>query len=147
MIKSKLVLYLVFFILFFIITNVIAKEQYLIKVEEIRDGDTFVVNWETIPFNMNKIGIRIKGIDTAEIHTKCAKEKSFGMEAKAFLSYWINQKNVIISNCEPDKFGGRWLCDVEYNGQDIAAAMITNGFARPYNGEKKIPWCKDETIK
>lgn len=146
MIKSKLMLYLAFFILFFFVTTLLAKEQYLVKIERVVDGDTVVIDWPTIPFNMNKVPIRIKGIDTAEIHSKCEKEKSFGQDAKTFLTYWIDQKNVIISNCSPDKFS-RWDCDIQYKDQDVAATMITNGFARPYHGEKKIPWCKNETSK
>lgn len=140
MIKSKLILHVLFFILFFIGTNVFAKEQYLVKIERVVDGDTFIIKWDTIPFGMDKVSVRIKGIDTPETHSKCLKEKSSGLDAKVFLTHLIDQQNVIISNCSPDKFA-RWDCDVTYKDQDIAATMINNGFAKPYHGEKKTPWC------
>jgi len=141
MLKSKLFLYLSFFVLFFLITNVFAQEKYIVEVERIIDGDTFVIDWPTLPFGMNKVSIRIRGIDTPEIHSKCEKEKTSAETSKSFLSNWILHKQVIIANCENDKFGGRWLCDVEYKNSEVSSTMIVNGFARPYNGEKKIPWC------
>lgn len=128
-------------LLFFIAFNVNA-EEYKVEVKKVLDGDTFQIEWPCLPKELSTISIRIKGIDTPEIHTKCDLEKERGLYAKAMLSNTIEGKEVIISNCEWDKFGGRWDCDVKTSRGDIASNFINNGLAIPYYGEKKThDWC------
>lgn len=122
--------------------SVVAGE-YNVYVQEVKDGDTFSIVWPGLPPELSNISIRMKGLDTPEIHTRCQLEKDKGFIAKDYLKQMIENKNVIISNCEWDKFGGRWNCNAYFEGIDITKHLIERGFAIPYYGEKKtFNWCQ-----
>lgn len=120
----------------------INAEEYKVHVKKVLDGDTFQIEWPGLPKELSIISIRIKGIDTPEIHTRCDLEKQRGLHAKQELINLIQNNQVSIYNCEWDKFGGRWDCDVKTDKGDVASNFINNGLAIPYHGEKKVyNWC------
>jgi endonuclease YncB( thermonuclease family) len=41
-----------------------------------------------------------------------------------------------------DKFGGRVRAEISDADGDIARALIAEGLARPYHGERRQPWCE-----
>lgn len=91
--------YLAILLLLFSLTY--AKENFgNIKVDEVTsiyDGDTFRVNISSYPDIIGKrIPIRVKGIDTPEIRTKCNKEKTLAREAKQLAVSTLRNAKVIV---------------------------------------------------
>lgn len=114
---------------------------YWAKVDSVYDGDTIKVTIDVGFQWLHKTSIRILGIDTPEIRTRNKEEKKAGYAARYFLAELIEGKDVLVRTHKPDKFGGRWLGDVETDdGTDVAKLMIKKGHARPYFGKKKQPW-------
>jgi endonuclease YncB( thermonuclease family) len=74
---------------------------------------------------------------------KCESEKANARAAKAFTTRVILQagKTVTLSGLKWDKYGGRVDADVYVGGQNLAALLIRQGYARPYGGEKRNGWC------
>lgn len=108
------------------------------------DGDTIKAELSTLPESLRHISIRILGIDTPELHRyKCEKEKENADKARLYLhSLLATADKVRLENLKWDKFGGRILAKVFFDGKDASDLLIRNGFAVPYHGEKKIKdWC------
>lgn len=116
-----------------------------ISVEVVRviDGDTFAVEVPDLPKPLNSISIRIRGIDTPEsFRPKCYKEKLKGNAAKQFLSHTINHQVVLLKNYDWDKYGGRIVADVFYDGRNVGQMLLNSGLAVRYSGKgTKKDWC------
>lgn len=115
------------------------------NVEMVRnyDGDTFVVNLKGLPdvFGYH-VGVRIRGIDTAEIKGKRLCEKYDAIEARDELEKLLAAKNIDLVNCGRDKYF-RLLCDVKSSGVDVKSFMLNHKYAVSYDGETKNAWnCK-----
>ena len=82
-----------------------------------------------------------RGIDTPELRGKCASEKERAIAAREHLRMLLVAGPVELSNVEPDKYAGRVDATVRVSGQDIGAAMVAAGHARPYNGGARAGWC------
>lgn len=109
------------------------------------DGDTIETRNNKLPTPMDKISIRVDGIDTPEstYRAKCDKERQLGIEAKkALITVLKPYKRMVVSNCRYDKYGGRWLCNVKVGNIDIAYYMVYYGYARRYDGRIKSDWCQ-----
>ena len=109
----------------------------------VTDGDTIKARLENVVSPINKVSIRLNGIDTPEIHGKCDNEKAMAQEAKKFLNDKLQQSsNIELKNIKWDKYGGRILADLLVDNVNIAELMIKSKLAVGYNGEKKtVNWC------
>ena len=116
------------------------------RVLNVHDGDTLKV----IAFHGNqpvKLNIRIAGIDTPEIttgHGRMPEEKVAAIKARDFVAQAIGN-NTKIHILDADKFGNRWLGRIILaDGSDLSELMISKGYARAYNGDKKHDWTLEE---
>jgi micrococcal nuclease len=95
-----------------------------------------------LPQSLQKMSIRVLGIDTPEIRGDCPKEKKLALEGRNVANkLFRNANNIEFKNLQWDKYGGRILADVEIDGQNYADILIQEGLARPYFGDKKESWC------
>lgn len=115
------------------------------RVVDVYDGDTctiiLLINRKT-PF---KIKLRILGIDTPE-KARCGDhEKQAG---KAVAEYTQKLIHDMILNVELDrwgKYGGRILGHLYLpDGTTLSQHLIDNKLGKPYMGQKKELWTKDE---
>jgi endonuclease YncB( thermonuclease family) len=110
------------------------------------DGDTVELRVNWLPPELGtKLSLRVYGIDTPEksFRAKCEREKAAGEAASLFTKDALQSattKQIIIK--EWDKFGGRVLGDMMLDGKSLREMLISNGFARPYFGDKKKSWCE-----
>jgi endonuclease YncB( thermonuclease family) len=109
------------------------------------DGDTIVVSAPYLPAPLKpELGVRIFGVDTPEksFRAKCASEKARGEQASVFVKDLIvaTKKHQVVLY-DWDKFGGRVLGDILFDGMSLRDLLIKNGFAREYFGEAKQSWC------
>ena len=122
-----------------------STNQYTYDVVGIYDGDTFYIKMAGLPPELSRIGVRVRGIDTAEMKGKCEFEKRTAAGAKAFTTRMLklNGNKVTLRNLKWDKYGGRVDADVYLaNGQKLADLMIMQNYARPYMGGKRAGWCQ-----
>ena len=107
----------------------------------VTDGDTFRARVEVWPGIEAVTAVRIRGIDTPELRGKCASEKERAIAAREHLRTLLAAGPVELFHVEPDKYAGRVDATVRISGQDIGAAMVAAGHARPYNGGARAGWC------
>ena len=113
----------------------------LIDLQDIDMDETYAVLWK-------KIGIRVNGVDTPEIRTRCAQEKVLGKQAKALVKDVLKDAEYLsLRNVKRGKYF-RIVADIiinpgtpdEVNLKDI---LLESGLAVAYDGGKKTKnWCE-----
>lgn len=115
------------------------------EVTSIYDGDTFRANisgWPTIIGE--RVPIRINGIDTPELRTKCNSEKFLARKAKKITVEMLRSaKKIELRNMQRGKYF-RIIADVYADGESIAKRLIAENLAYEYYGGTKISWCNPE---
>lgn len=121
-----------------------AKTFRCVKVLKNYDGDTITVNIPDVhPLLGEKVSVRIRGIDTAEVRGKSPCEKEAARTARNLVeSLTKNAKHVELTNIERDKYF-RVLADVLVDGKSIKDVLIKNQLAVAYDGgtKQKVNWC------
>ena len=111
------------------------------EVERVVDGDTIDVRaliWLGQSLN---IRVRIDGVDAPELEARCPEELRLALAARDFLVRRIGNAEVRLSSVVYDKYGGRVRAAVSDKAGDVGTALIAKGLARPYHGERRMPWC------
>ncbi len=115
-----------------------------VKVLKNYDGDTITVDIPNIhPLLGNKVSVRVRGIDTAEVKGKSPCEKDAARVARNLVeSLTKNAKVIDLENIERDKYF-RILADVIADGKSIKDVLIKNQLAVNYDGgtKQKVNWC------
>lgn len=117
--------------------------EYLVVVESIYDGDTFRINLEGLPDELNPVKIRVRGVDSPERGSpRCDAERLGAEQARRFAEQMIGG-SVIITNLKWDKYGGRIDADVLVGRErsNFAELLIRNGHGRFYDGGPRQGWC------
>ena len=114
-------------------------------ITRVIDGDTVAFQADFLPDPLKKeLSIRVYGVDTPEKghRAQCDSEKQKGEEASAFTKDLVkNAKKTQVVLMSWDKYGGRVLGDVLFDGQSLKEQLISKGYAREYYGDKKESWC------
>ena len=111
------------------------------SIERVIDGDTIEAVLD-LGFNIFfKVSIRIDGIDTPE------KNTLQGKLVKTYTENWFKTGYFTLNSKKLDKYG-RVLGTISKNEKnttlDYSQHMISEGYARAYNGEKKKDWTTQE---
>lgn len=130
----------------------------LLPIDEVYDGDTIKthISSKRLPYPLNYFSIRVRGIDTPELPAKsyhetgklgradCVKEAELALAARDYLTQLSSSISVMkVDNFEWGKYGGRVIADVKFKSVNIAEALISQGFAVPYDGGTKThDWCQ-----
>jgi len=108
-------------------------------VIKVYDGDTITIA-AMLPYEgspMYRFQVRLNGIDTPELKSKCEDEKMIAKKAQSHLEQLIIRKTVTLQNVSTEKYG-RVLADVYLGNIHINKYMIDNRFAVKYEGGTKI---------
>jgi endonuclease YncB( thermonuclease family) len=115
---------------------------YPADVLRIIDGDTFEARVRVWPGLDVDTKVRLRGVDAAELHARCASELEQAQAARTALDTILAEGGVTISRVGVDKYGGRVDATVSTrNTADVSAALLNGGFARSYGGGKRESWC------
>jgi endonuclease YncB( thermonuclease family) len=119
-----------------------AASVYPAEVLRVIDGDTFAARVRVWPGLDVETKVRLRGIDAAELHARCAEEYSQAEAARAALQTILAEGGVTISRVGVDKYGGRVDALAATRATtDVSAAMLAGGWARPYQGGRRQSWC------
>ena len=112
--------------------------EYKCKLVRVIDGDTVDIDID-LGFGvwLRKQRIRMYGIDTPEIRTKCEVEKEFGLKVRDTLREKILRKVVTVQCHELDKYG-RLLIDVFCDGSNVNNWLIDEKYAFKYDDPFKL---------
>jgi len=112
------------------------------QVLRVIDGDTFAARvqlWQGVSVDTH---VRLRDIDAAELHARCAREFAKAMAARAALQTMLADGSVTISRVGTDKYGGRIDASVATRRiPDVSAALLRGGYARRYDGGRRGSWC------
>ena len=115
---------------------------YPAEVLRIIDGDTFEARVRVWPGLDVDTKVRLRGVDAAELHARCADELAKAQAARVALQTMLADGGVAISRVRVDKYGGRIDATVSTrNTTDVSAAPLNGGFARSYSGGRRGTWC------
>lgn len=120
--------------------------SYDLRVIRVLDGDTVEIDAPFLPVELKQVlKLRILGVDTPEkgFRAKCEKESKMAELATDFtrsMVFGATTHRVLLKQW--DKYGGRVLGDLLLDDVSLKELLIDNGYAVPYNGEKKPNWCK-----
>lgn len=118
------------------------------KVLRVIDGDTIEVLADDLPEPLQKLKIRLAGVDTPEkgSRAKCDRERELAVKASDFTRNAINSSDNIYFVIHGWGSFARILADVYINDQNLANSLIGEGLAMPYQGNNKPDWC-DSLLK
>ena len=115
---------------------------YPAEVIRIIDGDTFEARVRVWPGLDVDTKVRLRGVDAAELHARCASELEQAQAATVALAKILSEGGVTISRVGIDKYGGRVDATIATRTTaDVSAALLTGGFARAYDGGRRGSWC------
>jgi Micrococcal nuclease (thermonuclease) homologs len=115
-----------------------------VMVTRIIDGDTFKATVLLADgIEIMSVMVRLRNVDTPEIHGQCDDEITRAELAKQRLSELIPVGSVIeISNVKNDKYPGRIDANVfDEHNRDVGLVLIREGYGRSYSGGKRQSWC------
>lgn len=114
------------------LTNSIALYTYKALILRVIDGDTCVAEID-LGFRMtNGQTLRLLGIDTPELKSKDAIEKTKAQAAHLRLAELVQGKRVIVRTQKTDHFG-RYLAQVWLeDGTDVNQQLVDEGYAKPW---------------
>jgi len=119
-----------------------AYGPYVVQVVRVIDGDTLDVTVNLWPGLSQSVSVRLSGVDTPEMKGPTQCERDLAAKARNFVVDTIsNTKTVEIEGVKLDKYAGRVDALVSVDGHNLSALLMQAGFAKPYNGGKRAPWC------
>jgi len=117
---------------------------YPAQLVRVIDGDTVELDVAIWPGLVQRISLRLDGVNTPEKRGKgvTACEKAAAAKASEFTSRLLaGARSLIISGVRRGKYAGRVLGRLSADGRDLGQALIQAGMARPYDGGKRDKWC------
>lgn len=101
--------------------------QYAAAIFGVYDGDSVTADVDLGMRVTIRVKLRLLGIDAPEMGTP------EGTAARDYLRSLVLYRPVVIrTHKDPGDKYGRWLADIEVDGQSVAVAMLTAGHAEPY---------------
>ena len=123
-------------------TTANAYGPYEAQLVRVVDGDTIELGVELWPGLVQRVKIRLAGVNTPEKRTKLICEKTAGIAATEFTQAFVESGSITVDGVRNGKFAGRVLGNVFVDGNSLADALLASGHARLYDGGKRQPWCQ-----
>ncbi|TAH36087.1 MAG: nuclease [Alphaproteobacteria bacterium] len=113
------------------------------EVVRVIDGDSVEVRVRVWLDQEVTTTVRLQGLDTAELKSRCVQEHDLAIAAKARLEELLRGQKVELYDIQRDKYGGRVIAKIRTQGEaDIAKTLIAENLGRAYEGKKRGSWCE-----
>ena len=118
------------------------------RVVQVVDGDTLAVRVRIWLDHDVTTRVRLAGIDAPELRGACPEERKLARRAAAFLAARLSAdaqggSAVRLHDVRYGKYARRVVARVEtLAGEDLGAALLAAGLARPYDGGRRASWCE-----
>lgn len=129
------------FLLVMALATLAGAGEWTATLRRVVDGDTLAVTVDVWLDQRLDTLVRLRGIDTPEKRGKCEAERAAAVRATMRLTELVTGSRLVLSDVGTDKYGGRHLARVRVGDLDLAATLIREGHARPYDGGTKTGWC------
>lgn len=117
------------------------------EIVSVIDGDTISVRAHIWLGQEVTTLVRLAGIDTPELKGECESERIRARAARNYLERAVAGGAVTLAQIRYEKYAGRVMAKVATTeGADLSERMIASGFARAYDGGKRMPWCQAAEI-
>jgi len=134
----------VFFTIFAFSISALAAETYgpyQADVVRVIDGDNVELDVHIWPGLIQRISLRLAGVDTPEKYGS-ACERKLAAKATEFTTKFLDGVNLVtVQDIENGKYAGRVLGRLLMGEKDLAKELIEAKLARPYKGGKRKKWC------
>ncbi|TWF46603.1 endonuclease YncB(thermonuclease family) [Neorhizobium alkalisoli] len=109
------------------------------EIKRVIDGDTLLVEARPWPQQRVEVYVRIRGIDAAELHSKCSDLRNIALDARQALEIMTAESPMIqLTHISGDKYFGRIVADILLpDGSSVGNNLLASGMARPYDGGRK----------
>jgi len=109
------------------------------EIIRVIDGDTLLVEAAPWPQQRIEVYVRIRGIDTPEMKSKCPALRQAAEQARSVLDDMAaTSPHIRLTNISGDKYLGRIVADVALeDGRNPAHEMLIGGLAVRYDGGRK----------
>jgi len=139
-------------------TDAYAYGPYAADLDAVRDGDTLALRIQAWPEVVIYTDLRLAGVNAPELHPKRPSdipedqwaplkkcEALAALSARDFTRRFVSGKFLEVTEVFPHdtKFSGRMNGSLTADGQDLGAALLESGHAKPYSGETRRPWCEE----
>lgn len=113
-------------------------------VDYVLDGDTFAARVALADNIKITVRERLADVDTPELNGKCADEIAMAVQARDRLSQLLRVGDIVdLRDVRDDKYLGRIDARVfTADGRDVSKILIDEKLGRPYDGGRRLPWCK-----
>lgn len=90
------------------------------------------------------VRVRLADVDMPELDGKCADEIAMAVQARDRLSQLLRVGDIVdLRDVRDDKYLGRIDARVfTADGRDVSKILIDEKLGRPYDGGRRLPWCK-----
>lgn len=131
--------------LFIVAFMLLVRSAYAVPatVDYIFDGDTFAAYVNLEPDVRISVRVRLRNVDTPEMHGQCDYEIRRALLARDRLAELIPVGTTVeLANIKDDKYLGRIDANVKtVDGHDVGDILIREGLGRPYSGGRRKSWC------
>ncbi len=112
------------------------------EVLRVVDGDTLIVRAHIWVDQNVRTHVRLADVDAPEIRGRCRREKDLARRARAFARGLLRDRRVRLLDIRYGKYAGRVVARViTASGEELGAALVRAGHARPYRGRRRRGWC------
>jgi len=105
------------------------------------DGDSITLAIEIWPDLIQVKRVRLAGVDTPEIKSKCETEKILAADAKNYVADTLSSAESILVTVSGFGKYGRPISVITADGVDLSSSLIDMGLGREYDGGKREAWC------
>jgi endonuclease YncB( thermonuclease family) len=117
------------------------------EIVAVVDGDTISVRAHIWLGQEVATLVRLAGIDAPELKGECESERARARAAREYLERAVAGGPVMLGQIRYEKYAGRVMAKVATaDGADLSERMVAAGFARLYDGGKRLPWCQAAEI-
>ena len=105
----------------------ILSGPYRAEVVRVIDGDTFVARVAIWPSLTSETAIRLRGIDTPELH---GPDRARAQAARQRLTELLASGEILLRDVGTDKYGNRLDAQVSTAGHDVAEILRREGWGK-----------------